>query len=69
MTKIERDIYAALQRGELITTIAILYANAHGATYNVYSRIQWELLDAEIQKVHGKRGLNQCRRASVKQQQ
>ncbi len=72
MTQIESKIYAALASddgGEIhLAQIACLYTQAHGANFNVYKRIQWDLLDAHIKEKRGDEGLDYCQREAVRAQ-
>jgi hypothetical protein len=71
MTKIESKIYAALagdEEAHTLEEIAGLYAQGHNASYSIYSRIQWELLDAHIREKRGQEGLDYVRRGALLQQ-
>ena len=71
MTRIESKIYAGLA-GEsdafTLDEIAGLYALGHNASYRIYSRIQWELLDVHIREKRGQEGLDYVRRKALLQQ-
>jgi hypothetical protein len=69
MTRIEKDIYEALKKGNskyTLRIVAALYSAAHKSTHRVYSKIQWELLDARIRDVLGARGLASVKKEAFK---
>ena len=64
-------LYAALAGDKDAVTLDVvagLYAQGHNAIYRVYSRIQWDLLDAHIQAIRGQEGLDYVRRKALLQQ-
>jgi hypothetical protein len=72
MTRIESAIYAILASDDggetTLSQIAALYQRGHNASHDIYSRIQWDLLDEQIKAKRGQEGLDYVKREALVQQ-
>ena len=73
MTTIEKKIYHLLQakfiRSVHRDALAVLYAQALSSSHRVYSRIDWDRLQARIKERLGQRGLDYVKREALKRNQ